>query len=296
MLSSPRYAVLGCHDLAAAAPFLAALGYTERRRGTLEPDAAAALYGLTGPAEEVLYLPDGAETGGLLLVAAPEGSTAIAAGGYGVDLYTRDIEASVADLVAAGGVPSPTARWELGGRPFAECGIVGPGGIRVVLVEGSSRRASLLDGDETRRHSELQAAVHLVHGCDAGFWAKLGLEPLYSQRLVNPVVAALIGIDDPDAEIVLDLFWDGRGARVELISFPTLDLPAGDDAFASGMRAGVFPVPDLDAAHALLAGAGARTGAITESDLRGGRAFTAASPDGVHLEFWTEVSREARRG
>ncbi|MFI0353378.1 hypothetical protein [Actinomadura sp. 9N407] len=287
MLSSPRHAVLGCHDLTAAAPFLSVLGFTERRRDVLDAGAAAALYGLAGPAEEVLYLPEGAESGGLLLVAAPEGSTAIAAGGYGVDFYTRDIEASVADLVAAGGTASPLARWELGGRPFAECGIIGPGGIRAVLVEGTSRRASLLDGDASRRHSELQAAVHLTYGCDADFWTKLGLESLYSQRLVNPAVAALIGLDDPDAEIVLDLFWDGHGARVELISFPTLDLPKGDDAFASGMRAGVFPVPGLDAAHALLTGAGARTGAIVESGLRGGRAFTAASPDGVHLELWT---------
>lgn len=287
MLSSPRYAVLGCHDLASAAPFLAVLGLTARRHGILGPDAAATLYGLAGPVEEVLYLPDGAESGGLLLVTAPERSTAIAAGGYGVDFYTRDIEASVAALVAAGGTASPLARWELDGRPFAECGITGPGGVRVVLVEGSSRRASLLDGDETRRHSEMQAAVHLTYGSDAGFWSKLGLEPLYSQRLVNPAVAALIGIDDPDTEIVLDLFWDGRGARVELISFPGLDLPAGGGAFGSGMRAGVFPVPDLDAAHALLTDAGARTGPIADSPMRGGRAFTAHSPDGVHLEFWT---------
>lgn len=287
MLSSPTYAVLGCHDLTAVAPFLSELGLTERRRGVLAPDTAAALYGLDGPAEEILYLPEGADSGGLLLVAAPEGSTAIASGGYGVDFYSRDIEASVTALVAAGGTASPLARWELHGRPFAECGIIGPGGIRVVLVEGTSRRASLLDGDEARRHSELQAAVHLAHGCDADFWTKLGLEPLYSQRLVNPAVAALIGIDEPEAEIVLDLFWDGHGARVELISFPALDLPDGGDAFASGMRAGVFPVPDLDAAHALLADAGARTGAIAESELRGGRAFTATSPDGVHLEFWT---------
>ncbi|MEU8802397.1 VOC family protein [Spirillospora sp. NPDC048819] len=287
MLSSPRYAVLGCHDLPAAAAFLSVLGYTERRRGTLEPDAAAALYGGTGPAEEALYLPEGADSGGLLLVSAPEGGSAVVSGGYAVDIYTRDIEAGVAGLVAAGGVPSPIARWELGGRPFAECGIVGPGGFRVVLVEGASRRASLLDGDEGRRHSELQAAVHLTYDCDTAFWTRLGLEQLYSQRLVNPAVAALIGIDDPDAEIVLDLFWDGRGARVELISFPGLDLPRGDEAFTSGMRAGVFPVPDLDAAHTLLTDAGAHTGSITESDLRGGRAFTATSPDGVQLEFWT---------
>ena len=287
MLSSPRYAVLGCHDLPAAAAFLRVLGLTERHRGTLEAGAAEALYGLAGPAEEVLYLPEGADAGGLLLVTAPEGGTAIASGGYGVDFYTRDVEASVAALVAAGGTASPLARWELDGRPFAECGVIGPGGIRVVLVESRSRRASLLDGDETRRHSELQAAVHLAYGGDAGFWSEVGLEPLYSQRLVNPAVAALIGIGDPDAEIVLDLFWDGRGARVELISFPALDLPAGDATFASGMRGGVFPVPDLDAAHALLTGAGAITGAITESALRGGRAFTAISPDGVHLECWT---------
>ncbi len=287
MLSSPRYAVLGCHDLPAAAGFLSALGFRERRRGVLGADAAAALYGLAGPAEEVLYLPEGAESGGLLLVAAPEGGTGIASGGYGVDVYTRDIEASVAELTAAGGVPSPIARWELGGRPFAECGLVGPGGIRVVLVEGSSRRASLLDGDEARRHSELQAAVHLSHRCDTAFWTGLGLESLYSHRMVNPAVAALIGIDRPDAEIVLDLFWDGRGARLELISFPGLELPEGGGAFASGMRAGVFPVADLDAGRARLAEAGARTGAIVDSALRGGRAFTATSPDGVHLELWT---------
>lgn len=287
MLTSPRYAVLGCHDLPAAAGFLSVLGFRERRRGVLDRDAAAALYGLSGPAEEVLYLPEGAGAGGLVLVAAPEGGTGIASGGYAVDVYSRDIEASVAELTAAGGAPSPVARWELGGRPFAECGLVGPGGIRVVLVEGSSRRASLLDADGERRHSELQAAVHLAHGCDAGFWTGLGLRTLYSQRLVNPAVAALIGIDRPDAEIVLDLFWDGHGARLELISFPGLELPAGDEAFTSGMRAGVFPVADLDAAHALLTAAGARTGAIVDSALRGGRAFTATSPDGVHLELWT---------
>ncbi|TDC54315.1 hypothetical protein E1281_16395 [Actinomadura sp. KC345] len=287
MLSSPRYAVLGCHDLPGAAAFLSVLGYTEQGRDVLDADTAGALYGLTGPAEEVLFVPEGTDTGGLLLVTAPEGSTAIASGGYAVDVYTRDIEASAAALAAAGGTPSEIARWELGGRPFAECGVIGPGGIRVVLVEGSSRRASILDGDETRRHSELQAAVHLAYGCDAAFWTRLGLESLCSQRLVNPAVAALIGLDDLDAEIVLDLFWDGRGARVELISFPSLDLPKGEDAFRSGMHAGVFPVADLNAAHTLLASAGAETGPITASPLRGGQAFTASSPDGVDLEFWT---------
>lgn len=107
--------------------------------------------------------------------------------------------------------------------------------------------------------------------------------------MVDPVVARLIGLDDPDAEIILDLFWDGHGARVELISFPGLDLPAGDSAFTSGMRSGVFTVPDVAAARALLEDAGARVGALTDSGLRGGPAFTAESPDGVHLEFWTRA-------
>lgn len=293
MFSSPHHAVLGCHDLDGAIAFLAVLGFTPRHRGVLPADAAAALYGSAGPVEEVHLLPSGATTGGLVLVAAPAGDTAIASGGYGVDVYSRDIEASVADLVAAGGTPSPIARWELSGRPFAECGVIGPGGIRVVLVEGSSRRASLLDGDEARRYSELQVAVHLTDGCDADFWAATGLVRLYSQRLVNPRVAALIGLDALDVpdvlntEIVLDLFWDGRGARVELISFPDLDLPAGRPGFASGMRAGVFAVADVDAAHAMLTKAGARSGPIVASEPRGGRAFAATSPDGVDIEIWS---------
>lgn len=293
MLHSPHHAVVGCPDIDAAAAFYGELGFIERHRSTLTAAAASDLYGLSAASDQVLLGQPNAAHGGIVLVhtivpALPE--QPLSAGGFAVDVYTRDIDADLRRLAPRGGRVTGRTAWELGGVPFEECRVVADSGAVVVLIDTPRRRASLLDTVTGAAHSEIQAMVYLTNEMDSAFWKAAGLQVMRTERLVDPLVAGLIGVPDSDAEIRLDLYWDGSGARLELIGFAGLaERPGARHELRPGPHAAVFVTPDMPAAVELLTDAGARVGPVVADPLRGAaRAVTA--PDGIGFELWSRAA------
>lgn len=316
MLGPPVAAVLGCADLDAATRFFAAFGFVASDAADVPDESARLAYGLDGPTAEVQLATPGTGAGAIRLVRTPHREQRrgpLDLGGYAVDVYTRDIERSRADLERAGWRCSPIARWQLQGSGFAEMRVEGPPGLRVVLVEGP-RRASVLDVDPDRLHSEAQAYVYVLapdggaggdgsDGADArpdgdaAFWTgPAGLQLLRDDvlPLAGPLAAML---DSPPeaTHLRLGLYWHapdaGRATRVETLRYPGTSVPVtppGSPEPSAPLRAGlgplVFRVPDVAAAAAALAPHAQPPVAV---DLAGRRTTLArgASPAGVPFQL-----------
>ncbi|GGM45836.1 VOC family protein [Dactylosporangium sucinum] len=296
-LGPPDHGIVGCTDIEAATTFFGALGFRTARTGPLPAGLGAQLYGLAGPAEQRWLSVPGARHGGVRLVATPRGSSRMSTlepGGYAVDVYSRDIEHSREALTAAGLPCTEIVRWQLGGADFAQLRVDGPDGIRAIVVEGP-RRASALDHDEHRLHSEAQSFVFVVTDIDAdkAFWRAAGLEPLYHSNFPLPAgFGGLLDLPDDIDSMQLGLHWcatcpDGP-ARIEMLGLPTGSqtraAPPAGCRLPQGMAAVGFAVPDVPAAANLLAANGATVELTTVAEhpaVAHGR-----SPAGVAFELW----------
>lgn len=297
MLPSPIDVVAGASDMEAAAEFLCLFGFERVAAGRLPADAARALYGLAGPAEELLMAVPGTPRGRVRLVATPNpprGFAPFDARPFAIDLFTTDTDRSVALATEAGYHSSPITDHHFGPVTIREVEITGPDGLVITLLEPSAgRRSSVLDTDPDRLHSEVHAFVWSDTDLDRhiGYWTDRGLETLMDAVMDTPGLGALVGAPEEDVKLRLTVFADSpeaRPIRVEYVEFlgkpstphPTLPL-------AAGLHAPSFELSDLDAAVAGLAPAEIGDIVTVDTELHPAtRAATAATPGGHRFEVW----------
>lgn len=297
MLASPIDVVVGASDMEATTKFLTHFGFEAGASGTLSAVAAKALYGIDGPLEELLFAVPGAPRGRVRLVATPNPARSYApfdARPFAIDLFTADIEQSVAQAIEAGYHASPITDHRFGPVTIREVEITGPDRLVMTLLEPSAgRRPCVLDDDPNRLTSEVHAFVWSDTDLDShiGYWTERGLQTLMDVVMETPGLGALVGVPDEDVRLRLTVFADEPDAqpiRVEYVEFlgkpstpqPTLPL-------AAGLHAPVFELVDLDAALDALAPA--EIGEIVAVDTpvhRKMRAATAVTPGGHRFEVW----------
>jgi len=297
MLPSPIDVVVGASDMEAAAEFLMLFGFEKGPSGPLPAEAAKALYDIDGPVEELVMVVPGAPRGRVRLVASPNAARRYApfdARPFAIDLFTNDIDRSVAMAVEAGCHTSPITDHHFGPLTIREVEITGPDSLVVTLLEPSAgRRPCVLDDDPDRLHSEVHAFVWSDTNLDqhTGYWTDRGLQSLMDVVMDTPGLGALVGAPDEDVKLRLTVFADepdARPIRVEFVEFlgmpstpqPTLPL-------AAGLHAPSFEVDDLEAVVPGLAPA--EIGEIVAVDTPvhpGMRAATAVTPGGHRFEVW----------
>jgi hypothetical protein len=297
MLPSPTDVVVGASDMEAAAEFLIHFGFEKGPAGTLPADAARALYGVDAPVDELVMAAAGAPRGRVRLVSTPNPTRTYApfdARPFAIDLFTADMDRSVAEAADAGYHTSPITDHHFGPVTIREVEITGPDGLVVTLLEPSAgRRPCILDDDPDRLHSEVHAFVWSDTDLDRhiGYWTDRGLQTLMDVVMETPGLGALVGAPDEDVKLRLTVFADqpeARPIRVEYVEFigkpsqaqPTLPL-------AAGLHAPAFELENLDAVIDRLAPA--ELGDIVAVDTPvhpGMRAATAVTPGGHRFELW----------
>jgi hypothetical protein len=302
-LGSPTHAIIGASDPAAMADYLARFGFTDRRDATLPVDSAAALYGLERVSQEIEVAAPGANVGWLRIVQTPLPAVAPQPFAHGpalIDLYTRDIAASIAEARAGGAVAGPTVGYPVEGLGSVyEARAVGPDQLALGFVMSESRRSSLLDRDARVRHSELHAYVWTVGSVDEAvpFWRdEAGMTQLLDSLVDDPGISQFMQLPRPGVPIRITHLTDANVSpvRFELMEFP--EDPGGDmptSPLRPGLYASAFHVPDVLTAQRVLPSA--TYGPVVRLDTvlhRAAVAVSGTAPGGVRFELW----QEARNG
>ncbi len=295
MLFSPTHAVVGARDLTATVAFFAAFDFAETARSTLGEDAAAALYGVEGPAECVELRAAGAERGAVRLVqthlpAPPD--EPFASGPYAIDLYTSDIGRSTELARATGATVSVISPLEIGGTPARRARVDGPDGVPVVLIQSDRRRPSLLDNAPERLHSEVHSVVWSVRRIDLAspFWKDQGLSVRSDAPVTATHLGAILGLPKDDVTVRVAMLSDGAmdPLRVELLQF--VDETGPRRALVPlrpGLHAVAFAVTDVGKTMSLMRGAD--FGAVADVD--GRAAVRGSAPEGLVFELWEDRPR-----
>lgn len=288
VLTSPDHAVVGATDVDATVAFLTALGFAVTAEDDLDTAAARGLYGLERPLRQVWLGMPGAPAGGVRVVACDETSgppQAFARGATALDLYTRDMDASLRTAAAAGAHCGPVGRYAAGPAAIAEARAIGPDGLPVVFIDITQRRPSVLDRAPDRLHSEVHSIVWAVEDPEAAAapWSAAGLDVLADLTLRDPSIDIFLELPEPGTALRLVLLAgpDQAPARLELLAYERTRPARPSWPLRGGLHAAALVVDDLDAALAALP-------AVRAADpvaVPGGRAATAVAPGGLRVEL-----------
>jgi hypothetical protein len=297
-LPSPSHLVIGATAPEASVEFLELFGFVPTRRGELPAEAARLLYGVPGPAPEVVLEVPGAESGWLRVVGTPNPARTVAPldnRPLALDLFSTDIERSQALAREAGFHVSPVAVHQFGPLTIKEVEVKGPDALVVTLLETPARRPSVLDQEPSRLHSEVHALVWSVQEIDRWlpFWQRqAGHQVLTDATFDSPGMGAVLGVPDKTLRLRLAVFADSeaRPVRLEMLEFLGEEVDSHPDfPLAGGLYAPAFTVEALGAAASTLDGAQLGEVVEVENDVHGrARAVSGRAPGGLRFELWEE--------
>ncbi len=167
-------------------------------------------------------------------------------GPRGLDIYTRDISATVAAARSFGAEVGPVADVAIGSMQMRQVTVWGPDDLPLVAIENSSRRSSLLDTDPHALHSEIHSLVWAVddRDCDSAWFADQGAVPGMNLSFAEPAVATFMKLPDPVVAVDMVMLADDENSpiRFELLEF--VDRPGA--AFTGADQAGIQAIGYTD--------------------------------------------------
>jgi catechol 2,3-dioxygenase-like lactoylglutathione lyase family enzyme len=181
ILGSPTHVVIGATDLDASIDWWTAFGFGVVTENTLDPDVADGLFGLAGEVEQVELRVDEAPGGAIWLVQTPRRQNSrgpFDSGPHTVELYTTDMEASVALAADLGAIPGGQSEHLVGNVALQRVSVFGPDGLGAMFTAFADRQPSVLDIHPEWLHSEIHSIVSTVRNVDTAnrFWSEqLGL-------------------------------------------------------------------------------------------------------------------------
>jgi hypothetical protein len=240
----------------------------------------------------------GAELGRVRLVATPNPPRSFApfdARPFAIDLFSTDVEASVALASDHGYHASPITDHHLGPVVIREVEVTGPDRLVVTLLwQSAGRRSSILDREPDRLHSEVHAFVWSDTEIDGPLelWERFGLKKSLDVVLDTPGLGQLVGVPDDDVQLRLTVLddADARPIRVEFVEFvgkPSTKLSTLP--LAAGLHAPAFVVEDLDSTRDVMSGAEFGEEVLVDTAIHPGmRAVTAVTTHGHRFELWSK--------
>ncbi|GGM45861.1 VOC family protein [Dactylosporangium sucinum] len=312
-------AVVGVSDFAPHLDlFCGQLGFEVTAEGTVPAEDATRLWGAgVGPVEAKLLTAAGAASGRIHLVrvgeppADAEHPHTLDLGLAGIDVYTKDIEATHDQLVAAG-YPwaSRPATFEvpLGNKvvPVTEGFCLAPDGTDVVFVQpANARDTAAWDADPARPYTELTSVVCHVPDFDAElrFWGAegLGMSVWYDVEFSSPGLEAMADLPaGTRMRLAFVSAADGSTARIEITH--VADNPRGVDRRARqrparnlGHTGWSVRTRDLDQALARATASGATVTCApfeATTPLHGTARIAAVdTPNGIAVELFQPAGR-----
>jgi hypothetical protein len=180
----------------------------------------------------------------LVLSEAPAGDrlSGYDLGPRGLDLYTSDMDASLRVAQSTGADVGPVATVEIGPMVMKQVTVWGPDHIPLVLIQNSSRRASLLDDHPSELHSEVHSLVWAVadRDAEAQWWQANGVTMGMELSFDDPAVATFMRLPDPQVEVHMVMMANAANdpIRFELLQFADRT----GTAFAADQAAGIQAV------------------------------------------------------
>jgi len=290
------HAVVGASDVAVTVAFFEALGFQMLARHEVGADVAAALHGLAGATDEVVLAVPGATSGGIRVVATPLAQVDrgdFFRGGHAIDLYTTDINASVAAARGAGAVVGPIADYAFGPVHLTQAQAVGPDGVDVVFVGIDHRLPSVLDAAPQRLHSEVHSIVASIDdlAAETAFWSEVAGLTLRSQFPIDVPAVSDFMMLPRHAPVRMSVMAgpEARPPRFELLAYDDADgRLTPSHPLTAGALVPAFMVDDLDAFLATVTAAGAASGDVVVAPGAGtpaARTLWLRSPGGVDVEL-----------
>jgi catechol 2,3-dioxygenase-like lactoylglutathione lyase family enzyme len=176
-LGSPTHVVIGATDLDTSIDWWSAFGFGVVTENLLDPDVADRLFGLSGEVEQVELRVDEAPGGAIWLVQTPRrqhSRGSFDAGPHAVEIYTTDMEASLALTADLGAIPGGRLEYLVGNVPLEKVSVFGPDGLVVTFTSFVDRQPSVLDIHPEWLHSEIHSIVSTVRNADTAnrFWCE----------------------------------------------------------------------------------------------------------------------------
>jgi len=169
-------------------------------------------------------------------------------GPRGLDLYTSDIDRSLDIAVGVGADVGSVGVVEIGPMLMRQATVWGPDGIPLVLIENSSRRASLLDDHPDELHSEVHSLVWAVADRDAesAWWLEHGTTKGMDIAFDHPAVAEFMRLPDQvELQMVMLANESNDPIRFEVLQFSGRSGAAFEPGKA-GIQAVGFTVPGAE--------------------------------------------------
>jgi catechol 2,3-dioxygenase-like lactoylglutathione lyase family enzyme len=298
LLGSPTHVVIGATDLDVAINWWTGLGFGVTTENTLDSDVADALFGLAGDVEQVELRVDEAPGGAIWLVQTPHVQSTrgpFDAGPYAVDLYTTDMDASLALAADLGAKPGGRLEYNFGNLALEEGSVFGPDGSMLVFIAIGDRRPSVLDIHPEWLHSEIHSIVSTVRNVDTAnrFWSEqLGMTIMADANLDSglDILMKLPRAVSARMTILCDEFINPM--RYEFIEFNgvTPDDRAGSVAtwpLPAARPLGCFTVADVAGSAAQMFRAGATFGDVVDLGdgcaIGGSKAVWGLDPNGMRF-------------
>jgi len=207
ILGSASHVIIGATDPAVTRAFFAAFGFIDDH-----DNAGSIVRGLGHRTELVITEAD-----------AGRRLTDYDLGPRGLDLYTTDVDRSLAIASDAGADLGSVGVVEIGPMVMRQATVWGPDGIPLVLIENSSRRASLLDDHPDELHSEVHSLVWAVADRDAesSWWEERGTTKGMDIAFDHPAVAEFMRLPDPIVELQMVMLANEANdpIRFEILQF-----------------------------------------------------------------------------
>lgn len=197
ILRSPDHVLIGSNHPETQATFWTAMGFEVINRTTLCAELAR-VYGAAEGSPEITLAVPGAAAGGIRIIGVQHEPVTMGPwdqGPFAVDLYTLDMDRSLALAVDAGATHRGRMVYEFGTMRLEEGKTTGPDGVRLVFISNSTRRPSVLDLDADRLHSEVHSIVNIVASVDtfsSGWRDGAGLTVLGDAMIASPGLADLM--------------------------------------------------------------------------------------------------------
>ncbi len=253
-ITGPFEFIIGANDLEKTAHFLEAFGFDARMHVTTDANSATVLYGDAEARHQLVLSQKETETTVRLVKTNVSASAmeAFAAGGHGIDFYTRDISAVIDDASGRGGSrPSPVS-WTIDtGRHLTEARIISPDESFTVFCVSYSPGGipTVLDAREQDTVSEVSLTSWIIPPDlieqEFAFWSEtFGFRNIRRTILDENAMVDLMKLPHP-AAMGCSMYADERPrCPVDLLWYPGRSSPLRSDwplqpgLFALGFKAG----------------------------------------------------------
>jgi catechol 2,3-dioxygenase-like lactoylglutathione lyase family enzyme len=250
--------VIGATDVEEMVAFFARFGFEPIGQREIAREESRAVFGLDAARTATSVAASGAPSPSLLIVPTPHDGAAVTGWSVGpraLDIYTADLDRTL-EIARTSGCPvSPVGQMSAGPMTMRQAMVTGPGGAQVVFVESTHRRSSILDGDESRLHSEPHSVVWAVgdHAAEVTWWTTggwtssgewaAGFQAGNTIAFSEPTICDELGLPERPTPIRMTMLSDEAVAplRLELMTFDD-HLPDEPAEVVPQLQSGLFAV------------------------------------------------------